>query len=276
MAEDSRGLAGKRRLAEGREAEVFEWADTLVLRLLRPETSALNAEREAAALRAAEGGGVRVPHVVERVTVAGRAGVVMERVDGSDLLTLMARRPWRFIDIGRTLGAVHARVHEVVVVPDTLPPLRSWLRQRIDEAGLPGELREFALRVLDDLPDGDRLCHGDFHPGNVLIAGDERVLIDWTNATRGAPAGDLARTALMARLGDLPPGTSRLLRSVDRFGRRGYAWAYRRGYQTAGRVDDAGVQRWQIPQAAARLADGISSEARPLLDFLRTRRAEAA
>ncbi|WP_308495210.1 hypothetical protein [Micromonospora purpureochromogenes] len=33
--------------------------------------------------------------------------------------------------------------------------------------------------MLDGLPDGDRLCHDDFHPGNVLLAVDWTAVIDW-------------------------------------------------------------------------------------------------
>ncbi len=35
------------------------------------------------------------------------------------------------------------------------------------------------------------IVHGDFHPGNVALAGDEAVIIDWSDAAIGNPAIDL-------------------------------------------------------------------------------------
>jgi aminoglycoside phosphotransferase (APT) family kinase protein len=45
--------------------------------------------------------------------------------------------------------------------------------------------------------DDDRVCHGDFHPGNILIDGRKAVIIDWMNATRGNPLADVARTTIL-------------------------------------------------------------------------------
>ncbi len=67
--------------------------------------------------------------------------------------------------------------------PDDLPSLRDLVRRKIDTAAeLPVELADFALEKLDGLPDGDRLCHGDLHPGNLLLGRDGPAVIDWTDA----------------------------------------------------------------------------------------------
>jgi aminoglycoside phosphotransferase (APT) family kinase protein len=73
------------------------------------------------------------------------------------------------------------------------------LADRISDADLPLHLLDFARQVLDGLPDGDRLCHGDYHPGNVLQAAGRIAVIDWGAATRGAPETDHARALLLLR-----------------------------------------------------------------------------
>jgi Ser/Thr protein kinase RdoA (MazF antagonist) len=50
------------------------------------------------------------------------------------------------------------------------------------------------------MPDCDRLCHGDFHPMNVLGEASQPIVIDWPNACRGDPAGDVCRSYLLLRL----------------------------------------------------------------------------
>src|SRR5437868_6770813 len=109
-----------------------------------------------------------VPTPGPRVDVEGRPGMVMERIDGPDMLTLIGRRPWRLFGLARTLGTAHARLNEVPG-PPSLVATRDLLRTRIEaQSALPARFRSTALRLLDDLPDGDRLNHGDYHPGNVL------------------------------------------------------------------------------------------------------------
>ncbi len=247
---------------------MFAWGEGTILRLLRdPEMHRLN-QWQAAAMEAARRRGVRVPAVREVTTVMGRPGLVMERIEGADLLTLIGRRPWLVFRAARIAGEVHAQMHEVVA-PSALPPLKVVLRQRIEGSGeLAPQLREFALRSLDRLPDGDGLCHGDFHPGNIMMAGEEPVVIDWTSATRGDADADVARRHLMHRMGSLPPGASALLRLQAMVGRRLMLWLHLRSYRRARLLDMGAVSQWEIPVAAARLADGIESEVPALLAFL--------
>ena len=58
-------------------------------------------------------------------------------------------------------------------------------------------LRRASLRALERMPGGQRLCHGDLHPWNVIMAGGRAMAIDWFGATRGNPLADVARTALL-------------------------------------------------------------------------------
>jgi aminoglycoside phosphotransferase (APT) family kinase protein len=257
-----------RKVAEGREAEMFEWEDGRLLRLLRNPAGQTSNEWQAAAMEAARSRGVRVPTVYGLTTVIGRPGMVMERIGGTDLLTLVGRRPWTLFRAARVSGEVQARLH-AVEAPLAIPPVRAVLRQRIESLeGLRPDLARFALDVLDGLPDGDRLCHGDYHPANILMDGDTAVVIDWTNVTRGEPAADVARSLMMLRLGAPPPGTSLLLRGMALFGRSLLISLYLRSYRRARPLDMEAVRRWGIPVAAARPAEGIEEEVPALLRFL--------
>ena len=48
--------------------------------------------------------------------------------------------------------------------------------------------------MIDKLADGDTLCHGDFHPGNILLSGDGAFIIDFMNVCCGNYLYDVART----------------------------------------------------------------------------------
>jgi len=256
------------KIGEGREAEMFAWGDGTILRLLRNSDGQRQNEMQAAAIEAAAACGVRVPTVFSAATVMGRPGLVMERIEGADYLTLMGKQPWLVFSVGSLSGRVHAKLHEAVA-SDALPELRALLRARIQTcARLPQHLAQFAIERLEALPDGDRLCHGDFHPGNLLRSKGGPVVIDWTNATRGDPDADVARTDLMLRVGEPPPGSPVIVRVLARIGGRILLWRYLSAYRRGRPVSDQALSSWAVPIAAARIAEGIESEFPTLLTFL--------
>jgi thiamine kinase len=257
-------------LAEGREAEVFLQADGTVLKLLRDPAHAWRVDAEAAALRALDADGYPVPAFVSTTTVDGRPGLVIGRVDGRNLLDQFGRRPLSIFATARVLGDLHAAMHRRAAPPE-LPSLRDVLRARVDEAGaLPHDLRPRVLALLDGLPDGDRLCHGDLHPGNVLGTADDPVVIDWGDATRGAPAADVARTWVLVRFGALPPGTPATTRALAGVGRRILLRGHRAAYRAAAPLDEALLARWQVVAAAARLWDPVPEDHPAVLRYVRT------
>jgi aminoglycoside phosphotransferase (APT) family kinase protein len=133
---------------------------------------------------------------------------------------------------------------------------------------MPPRLRGYALRVLDRLPDGDRLCHGDYHPGNVLVAADRVAVIDWANATRGAPEADHARTMLLLRWADPLPGTRLASRALMAAGRSVFAHGYARAYRAGSPQPVPQVDSWLIVNVAARLGEGIEVEQATLIGLL--------
>lgn len=253
------------KIAEGREAEIFSWQDGTVLRLYRDPAAGDRADREMMVLAAVRSVLPCVPTPTARITHDGRPGIVMERIDGRPVLEEIVRQPWRTLSLAALVGRLHAELH-AVTAPPGLPPLRTVLRERIgyDDA-VPDELRRAALPVLDALPDGDGLCHGDFQPDNVLLRPAGPVIIDWASATRGDPDGDFARTAVMMRVGSLPPGTPALIRWGSLVAGRAFRRAYVRGYARVRPYDAARVRRWTLVRVVERLADRIPDERAPLL-----------
>ena len=80
-----------------------------------------------------------------------------------------------------------------------LTKMQERLARRISHSDrLVMSLKERLLTLLDFLHDGkSSLCHGDFHPGNILYDGQKHWLIDWVDATAGNPLADACRTYLI-------------------------------------------------------------------------------
>jgi len=257
MRTESRAL---QKIAEGREAEMFAWDEGQVLRLYRSGFSKVDAERQALLLRAARSAGVRVPAVYDVVDMDGRAGIILERLEGTDLMTVLGRQPWRLFGIARTTGRTHARLNQRPA-PDGLSPMRERLRRKIaDSPAVPEEFRAPALRNLEGQPDGDKLCHGDLWPGNVMISGGEPVVIDWSNATRGDPDGDYAWSQMILEATEPPPWAPLLIRVSAKFARSVLIALYMREYEKIRRPHKQRVADWGLPALVARYDDGIASE----------------
>ncbi len=258
-------LASLTRIGEGRAAEVFAWPGGGALKLFRSPGAKADVDREAAAMIAARAEGARAPGVVGKVTVEGRPGLVMDRVEGLDLLTELGSRPWKVFRTGRLMGDLHAQMH-AMPVDAGLPLLKDALAAALQRSGLvPDRVREFALSTLEGLPDGSYLCHGDFHPGNIIEGPGGAFVIDWAGATRGAPAADVARSLLLLRAGEVPPGTPRLVRILQALGRRILEGRYLAAYRGKRPLPGSELQAWGVVAAAHRLAEGIEGEREYLL-----------
>lgn len=261
-----------RKLGEGREAEVFRWNDTAALKLAHQVAARPRLAAEATAMRAAEVTGVQMARLLGTVELEGRPGIIMELLDGPDQLTLLSRRPWMVWSVGRNLGRLHARLHSTTVGHD-LRSLRDALRIAIGESPLvPDDVKRTALSALERLPDGDFVCHGDFHPGNVVETGDGPKVIDWANATRGDRLADLARTAVMFSGDDVGSNPPLLLRILNRFGRRIVWLGYSRTYRRLRPYRKQELDAWIPVVAAQRLTEQIPGEREHLLQLARSQR----
>ena len=259
-----------KKIAEGREAEMFAWGEGKILRLMRGSGpfERQRLETDMLVLQGAAERGLRVPVVFETTEAMGRPGLVMERIDGADLLTVIGRQPWKVWWVAGISGRAHGRMHEVVAPLEVEPTRQRITRSLTHSPHVPKAVADAALKALADLPDGDRLSHGDFHPANILMDGDEPVIIDWSNVTRGDPAADVARTLVILKSGSPPPGTSLPLRLMAVFGRRLLTSAYLRAYRRVAPLDMALVRRWEAVRLADRLADEIVEERQVLLRSL--------
>ena len=199
------------------------------------------------------------PRLEDTVTVNGRIGLVLERLDGDDMLTLLQHRPWHMPGMARTFAHAILRVHQILA-PTDLPNLIEVLDTQINAADVDPRRRQLALRTLKTLPAGDRLCHGDLHPGNAIVTTTGTRIIDWPAATRGQPSADLARILLLLRQADPQPDTPWGARILLAAGRSTFANIFEHAYRNATRHRPSNMNAWTLVNAAARLAEGIAAE----------------
>jgi uncharacterized protein (TIGR02172 family) len=244
-------------LAEGRTAEIFEWEEGQVLKLFRPDWGKDHAEYEHRIARLVNEAGLHAPAVGEMLQVDGRYGMAYEKLEGKSLLWELQARPWRLVRHARLEAALHAAMHKVKI--PVLPTLKPVLQRRISQSTqLSQKQRDEILSRLLPLPDGEALCHGDFHPDNVMMTDSGAVVIDWVDAKKGHPLADVARTVLLHTMtgdpGNQPlPGFIRLFRNRFNDIYLGHYFQLRQGSRDE-------LEAWMLPVAAARLAEEVPGE----------------
>jgi aminoglycoside phosphotransferase (APT) family kinase protein len=159
-------------LASGRDADIFEYGATQVLRRSRNNRSM---EREARTMEFVHALGYPVPKV-DRVSPDG-SELIMERISGVNMIESLTAAPWKAKRLGRMLADLHEQLHQLSA-PE-------WL------AAAPCGV-------------GTQLLHMDLHPLNVMMSPRGPIVIDWTNAVRGDPNTDLALTWTLISAGEVP------------------------------------------------------------------------
>ncbi len=238
-------------VGQGKVAEVREYGDR-VLKLYKVGLSAKrSAFREAATLAIIESLGVRAPRVESVCQYEGRWGLIMSRAAGSTFAEAIRSQPDRTAAHLEAMVRLHGEIHDRDGYG--LPSLKARLTQNIEAAPfLTNSVRLELLETLRGMPGGCKLCHGDFHPWNVLGTPADATIVDWLDATCGEPAADICRSYVLMHNVDPKLGREYLATWLEMNGE-----AVERVYSWLGIV------------AAARLAEDVPSETDALLRMIR-------
>ncbi len=245
------GLGGVELMRTGMNA-IFGAGD-VVLRVSRPSAPAEVAIELARRLDAA-GVPVPLPRPDEVVEHAGLTVTAWERLEPVD-------EPVDWTDVGRAIARLHAL--DIGLVPDGHPlpsprafPWWEFDRMLTDEWAHLEPVAANALRDaidrnrrwLDDIERDAVVCHGDVHPGNVMMTERGAVLLDWDLLCRGHPAWDHAPMLTWAERWGGAPG------EYD---------AFASGYGRSFRSDPVGETFAELRLVAATLMRSVAAKHDP-------------
>ncbi len=181
------------KIGQGAFSDVYAWAPGQVVKLFKAGVSQWMPRQEVRMIRAVHAAGIPVPAVFGEVTLDGRFGVVLERLDGPTLWHLSRTGAVTFEQAGAIVAALAMSVHKTSPPPGVLSMREHMEREvRYDDGKVPKLIAAEILALIDRLPPGDGLCHCDLSPGNMIMTAEGPKLIDWTFAMRAPAALDLA------------------------------------------------------------------------------------
>ena len=128
------------------------------------------------------------------VKCADSYGVVFELLDAKTVAQIIDEDPSLVREMGKKSAEMLKSIHNIVVEDEALPNRKSealeWHKKIAPY--LTQEEADEILAFIQNMPDSKTFLHGDFNSKNIMVNGDEFLLIDIGDAACGHPVFDVA------------------------------------------------------------------------------------
>ena len=185
---------GAEKIGEGAHGEVYRIAEDTIVKIYRPMVSMEAIQKEKKLARWAFVKGLPTAISFDIVRVGERYGVVYEMLDAhsaSDYIKESEENFERFIS--KSVELMN-QIHAVEVMPGELSDMKErtlgWIN-KLDKY-LPSDARKKLTALTEKVPDSHTLLHADFHLKNILVTGDELMLVDMDTLCAGDPIFEIA------------------------------------------------------------------------------------
>lgn len=194
--------------------------------------------------RVEENTSLNIPKLLEVTKIDGRWAIISEHIEGKTLLELMEENQSKIDEYLNKFVEIQLDILSNNVT--LLSRIKDKFKRKLNSTDLIDENTKYdLLGRLEGMKNHTKLCHGDFHPSNVIIKDDGSYgIIDWSHVTQGNASADVARTYLLF--------------SIE--GKNEIADKYLNLFSEKSGIDIKTIQRWIPIVAATQLTKGISEE----------------
>lgn len=253
-------------IATGSRSHIYAWGRGAVAKVPDASTPEEWIHAEARYAAAVASVGAPAPRFLGIEQIGGRAAAIYERIVGPSMWEHVVSHPEQSAPCGAMLAKVQVDLAQLVP-PVALPRQGDRLAAKIRRASeVLRTSTDAALRLLPVASGPSRLCHGDLHPGNVILAKRGPVLVDWFDASCGDLVADVARTMQL-----LEPDQGRcpahlVGADVSTLNVLADAYAERVGDLIA--IEPLTLKKWLAAEAVARLSEGATPRQRAALAWV--------
>lgn len=262
-------LSNLKLLAQGGQAEIYELDEDKVIRVLRNIEDEEYLKIEMSIMKSLKEKGKAVPKVYEYLKIDGRPSIIIEKLNGDTMLAEIRKKPLRLLRQAEKLAELHLEVADsaeglgMISINDRA----AYLIPKAEM--LDHKLKKFVFETLAELPRGNDICHGDFHPGNIMITNKQYYVIDWYGATSGKKLSDIAHTYLILRNTPKIPGISNFQNFIIGCSGSIISSRYLSTCKKLYPFDWSEFSKWMIVRAAERVYYGMPSEKESLIKFIK-------
>ena len=182
-------------IGEGANGKVYRIDQDNVVKAYKNSDALAEIQHEREVARLALILGVPTAISYDVVRIGDSYGSVFELLDARSFAKILAEEPERMDWCVKEYIELLKKVHGITVPEGKLPPIKeeflSGIRRMKD--CLPEGYGEKLERMAEEIPESDHMIHGDYHTKNIVLAGDEVLLIDMDTLSVGHPIFELAQ-----------------------------------------------------------------------------------
>ena len=194
--------------------------------------------------RVEEYSNLNVPKLIEVGKIENRWAIISEKIEGKTISELMKEDSENidkylnlFVDV------------QLAILANEVPLLNrikeKFTRKLENATNIDENTKYELLQRLQGMKNHQKLCHGDYHPSNVIVKEDGTVyVIDWAHVTQGNASADAARTYLLF--------------SIDN--KEEVAEKYLNLFSEKSGIEKNNIQRWIPIVAATQMTKNIEEE----------------
>lgn len=188
------------KIAERKNKEIYIDGGNVIKLFVEshPKSNILNEALNQA--RVEESSNLNVPRLVEIKKIGNRWALISEYIEGKTISQLMKEDPENFDKY------LNLFVNVQMTILNNKVPLLNRIKEKFNRklemaTNIDENAKYELLQRLSGMKNYNELCHGDYHPSNVIVQRDGTVyVIDWSHVTQGCASADAARTYLLFAL----------------------------------------------------------------------------
>ena len=187
-------ITGKDIIGEGFFSTVYRLDNDTIVKVFKRTSDAGQIERELKLAKEAFVAGVPTAISFDIVKVGDHLGVRFEMLDCISLKNAFVQQPEQYDALLNRYVDLLKKINSAPCLNNEVPDAKQFYLKKIDEIKPYFDERDYLkiLNLVQSIPDRNTFVHGDCHFKNIMVQGDELLLIDMDTLSRGHPIFELA------------------------------------------------------------------------------------
>lgn len=197
-------LAGCEVIGQGGHGKVYRLDEETIIKVYHDNSPLSLIEKEREYAKNAFVHGVPSAIAYDIVETEEGPGLVFEMAGATTVGKYIMAHPDKLREYAVKFGTLLKTLNSTKADPTLYGDIKDIYRDRLHKAGsyFTNEEIGMLINLLDSIPDGSVMIHGDYHTNNVMVQSDgELVLIDMADISRGNSLFDIAGSYLVMSSG---------------------------------------------------------------------------
>ncbi|MDR1219357.1 MAG: phosphotransferase [Treponema sp.] len=247
-------------IGAGRTSEVYEYGDDCILKLFTDEIKLDMVKKEYDFSRFAYENDLPTPEPKEIMYEKDRIEILYEKINGEPLLKIAMMNVLAIKKILSKMAELQYKINSMEY-DNGAYTFKKYLERAIEEnIFITGIEKKNMKEYINKLPGGNKVCHGDFHPENILCSNGKYYIIDWMTGMQGPPAADVARTEMILKNAEIPGRAMFFIKILIRIVQSKMAKMYVKEYCRISGMKKNELDIWRLPLYVARLNEKNSKK----------------